>query len=453
MKNLNLISHQNLLDYGNKVLDIYKLEFETDLLFESALEAKKLFEAKLMSISPTVRSDLEKLDAAYFSLWDQIISTLQNNLNIEIEDPVNILEFLDLTRESALMCIPEYASSCNVFGSVKAIESTFHPFNNAFGNYWPHKDMNALIESLCNPVNKENCRNAKIEGFVNNLQLVVKQISTLGENSDITNNLFRELRNERIEFCRIIVLLDSDFCSFKVNPSRKFKAYELFSDRLLVADQSSELEKFSLNDLSLDSFYSLLLRFRESLPKNNKLIDKLPDDIFTQIEQFEEILFSFKSSQLYESFQSNETNFYRKFEMLLFGITSNIRYVASDDQNAWNAHTQTAPYKTALSLFADIGQSPYSNLSKWQRGELLQPNMVLKILKMWDITFHRNHLTILGLEELFDSCINSEDAARTIADDIFIDNSKADINSLREARYSAGLIISMVDCITANTHS
>ena len=437
-KNINHLSHRELLSYLTLLIDQYtKADEKKDGLFDNIRTDAREYEALLSDAFKA--EDDEAVDAferERYRSFEEVVDRLDTNLLVYIRDYSLELNRLGMEEEEALKMIPEYGATWSIL-EVENGKIRFPSARVLYGHNWEPEMMAFLIGRLKDPSLKDQVHMAGVKDAAERLVRADDQIAELLSQGkvSITGTMLDDIREKRYWVCLCVQTLEGFLGGGrKYKKRRAVSVYDIISDILEADKERMLLEKFSFNDFSHTVFGPLINKWKDPIQSSDTIVPKIKEDFKKNLEEYQTTLAAFQSHPLWNELDNYEATVIRDMENLLLAISGHIGCRGADDPEQWEKHIESDTYKAACSLIESIPHSWYDNLKHYERGKSLHPSMLNAILETWGEVEHRIRLKILGREGLFDKCKTSDQAARLVAERIRRNREDADLKRLRTAR-------------------
>ncbi|MDG5813967.1 hypothetical protein QA601_02670 [Chitinispirillales bacterium ANBcel5] len=438
LKDLNSLSHEEFLSTAEDVLiDIHKIN---DKLAESIGQDMSAYRLSITSLQQlSCWKEIDSLEKERYRLWERMVDTLDDNLNVEIEDPTMTLHYLQLTPESALYEIPSYKASWELLEPTEDGDRFFSSANAADGHFWEPPDMENLIRRLIDPQNSSLCEMAGILSESSTLQKVQLQLDALC--SSLPEDINDSLRKKRYYICLGFSI--SNLFKSATKDFVQLDAGELFEGRIREQEQIRKLQMFSYDQIPLSQLSVHAEKIvQQAYQKTND------SSLLKQFEEahkpFIEVFSEFKKHSLFEQLEQEELAFYNELRRLLDKVVGYIPCYNPEDPSFWDKHIKSKEYKASKSLTSLLNKSPYDKIEYWEPDESISPHSIYGIIDEWSEKENLKYLMDIGATELYESTLQLNDKAEETADLIRQVYSGAKLEVLRFTRYRLSLFLEIV---------
>jgi hypothetical protein len=449
-KSVNTLSHTSLVAYTREFLaqsllcgirctndKVKELIRTRDLpAFEGALAAL---------VANDVGCRIDELEARRYGLWEEIIDTMDENLNLEIEDYTFFLSRVGLTETSALQEIPSYRASWELCApGTRAGCRVFLSRRSAKGHFWYRNEMDVMIGRLIDPAHAGLCAEAGITERVDALAAIEAKIAKLATGLSRPGILIK------VRECRYMVCLAMIVASFddthvaQIKDRRYVKAFTLFGDRIARREEQRRMELFSFNHLSPSAFDAILDALAPAAQREDALALPVLEDFNQSMAAYKTQLAAFRSHYLWERFETEETAFYQETLRLMDAVAGFIPCYDPDDPEVWEEHSTSATYQAALPLLEMLNRIPYDMFQYWEPDQNITSDTMQTMLDKWTEPENLDRLELLGCRERFERCRTQDDATRSLGLEIENDDPEADLDELRRQRDELTLILVLV---------
>lgn len=444
IKDTTRLTHSGFLRFINELLSTVsdKDKEETIYVYKAIEKDSAKYERLLEECRNCPQfGSIEELEAKRYSLFDDIMDIVEENLYVHINDKNGAFLFIDIEPGKAALEIPSFKASYELM-QVEPENEDVTDFFFANEHHWLPSEMDETIDHIIRREQHERCIEAGIISHIPELQLVEESLRELIpylENAEAIT----ELRELRYDICSLLTISGLEEFNSELNEPRVIDASYLFESRLAEREERRRLEMFSFDELTLTTLATLAENWAKEVTLSSKN-ENFKANIQKRLSEYLQILGLFRSHYLFEQFEREENSFYREVLRVMDRVVCAIPCYNAEDEECWNRHISTEKYKAARTLLEMLDRTPYDNYCSWEPDFPLPSDVLYTIIEKWNTVENRELLHRVGALELYENLRKLEENAAHSAMVIQLTNKHAKLEKLRHSRFGISIILSIL---------